>query len=280
VLYLAQLYSDLQPPNAEPLSIEVLEAALRDRIPQSEVRLAVVNPAVAANAARDFVDEVKIAHAELVGLSVPQGTFGLALQILSRLTILQTPSWKPTVILGHAIPTYAPEALLSLFPNVVIVKGCGESALLGLVRRLWDGSRRWTRGADSCGRSGDSCEFKWTGRASSWQGLRGRTLSSNLLKTKQSEQRRMGAESRKCRLPGDHEDEDLADTSHARRSGIIGRHRVERAKIWRRLSGICEKVRRLGEMDHHYVEQNPWQELRESAAPVAYESTITARAGN
>jgi hypothetical protein len=82
------------------------------------------------------------------------------------------------------------------------------------------------------------------------------------------------------RLPGDNENEDLADISHAIRSGIIGCHRVERAKIWRRLSGICEKVRRLGQIDHHYVEQNSWQELRESAAPVAYESRITARAGN
>jgi hypothetical protein len=82
------------------------------------------------------------------------------------------------------------------------------------------------------------------------------------------------------RLPGDNENEDLADTSHARRSGIIGWHLVERATLWRHLSGICEKVRRLGQMDHHYVEHNSWQELRESAAPVAYESRITARAAN
>jgi radical SAM superfamily enzyme YgiQ (UPF0313 family) len=130
---LAQLYSKLQPPNADPLSIEVLAAALEKHCPNCRIHLITVNPATNPHAEHDLLEVVSSQNCKLLGLSVPQGTYDLAIEILGNLNKI-SPSKRPTVVLGHALPTYMPEVFLQPFPWAIAVRGWGEEALVTLVQ--------------------------------------------------------------------------------------------------------------------------------------------------
>lgn len=132
-IILGQLYSELQPPNAEPFSIEVLAGALGDRCPNCRTQYAVINPATDPDAVSRFIGATEALRADFVALSVPQGTYPLALQLLHELDTLKRTHPSRTVVLGHALPTYAPDAFLTAHPNVVAVRGWGERALVDLV---------------------------------------------------------------------------------------------------------------------------------------------------
>ncbi len=134
-IVLAQLYSDLQPPNAAPLSIEVLAGALERYYPNCQVRLMTVNPTINADAVQEFMAAISGPGCELVGISMPQGTYHLAMDILTTLDSF-TPSQRPLIVLGHALPTYMPHEFLHRFPWAIAVRGWGEEALISLVHKV------------------------------------------------------------------------------------------------------------------------------------------------
>jgi hypothetical protein len=133
---LLQLYSELQPPNAEPLSIEVLASALERYCQRCRVKLLTVNPITNASALRELIMLVSASTCKLLGISVPQGTYPLAIELLSTLENTFSASKLPLVVLGHALPTYMPAAFLTRYPWTIVVKGWGEDALIEIVRML------------------------------------------------------------------------------------------------------------------------------------------------
>ncbi len=137
---LVQLYSELQPPNAEPFSIEVLASTLQQYCEHCNVSLETVYPSMDKDASDRLVTLLSGDDVQLVGLSVPQGTYSLATQILSDLEQKASIGYRPTVVLGNALPTYVPEAFLPRFPWAVAVRGWGEDALVTLVRMLQSGN--------------------------------------------------------------------------------------------------------------------------------------------
>lgn len=137
-IVLAQLYGNLQPPNADPLSIEVLAGALEQHCPNCQVEMIVINPAFNLAALKDLIKTVTKGGCRLLGISVPQGTYSLALEILLALDSFSE-SQRPIVVLGHALPTYMPQAFLKRFPWAIAVRGWGEDALVTLVRMEQNG---------------------------------------------------------------------------------------------------------------------------------------------
>ncbi|MEO3796445.1 cobalamin-dependent protein [Nonomuraea sp. B10E15] len=125
-LLLVQLYSPLQPADAEPLSVATLASAVQDL---TEVEVRTVNPVTDPRAVSDFVAYVRRERHELVGLSVPQGTYDTALEIIELLRALRSARGHPEVLLGHALPTHLPERFLGVDPDVLIIRGWGENAL-------------------------------------------------------------------------------------------------------------------------------------------------------
>ena len=77
-ILLIQLYSELQPPNAEPFAIEVLAGALEVYCPGCQVQLMALNPAIHPDAVQQFIGEIsQTGIYSLLGFSVPQGTMNL-----------------------------------------------------------------------------------------------------------------------------------------------------------------------------------------------------------
>lgn len=135
---LAQLYSNLQPPNADPLSIEVLAGALERYCPDCQVEMLLVNP-LNPPALENLIRTVTQSDCRVLGVSVPQGTYELALQLLEALDNGFSETMRPVVVLGHALPTHVPEAFLRPFPWAVAAKGWGEDALVTLVQMAQQG---------------------------------------------------------------------------------------------------------------------------------------------
>lgn len=134
-LALVQLYSEEQAPSSAPNAIEVLAGHVQERAPSWSVSLDVLDNRT-ARGAEDYVAKVLAERADVVGLSVAQGTHGLALAILDRLYVeSDCRSGRPQVVLGNALPTYRPRPYLDRYPGLVIVRGFGEDALLRLLER-------------------------------------------------------------------------------------------------------------------------------------------------
>ncbi len=131
----------MQPPNAEPLAVETLAGALKQRFGnQINVELLMLDE-------RDDPDGSKLADRlasrsaiDIVGLSIPQSTYFLALGFLNRLREILI---SPLIVLGHALPTHAPDAFLSNFPDALIVRGWGETAICDIVEQYRTGSPDW-----------------------------------------------------------------------------------------------------------------------------------------
>lgn len=130
---LIQLYGDLQPANAEPLSIEALAGAIQTSLPETKPDLFTISSSESCEKQRAALTKILQQQYQLIGLSCPQGTFGLAIQVLEALS---TPADGPQIVLGHALPTYLPDLFLEHFPKVFIIRGWGEPGFLGLCRHL------------------------------------------------------------------------------------------------------------------------------------------------
>lgn len=133
---LIQLYGDLQPANAEPLSIEALAGAVHASFPEIYVDLFIISSAESCEKRHATLTSILRQHYQLVGVSCPQGTFDLAMQVLAALSV---PDGGPQIVLGHALPTYLPTLFLERFPKVFIIRGWGEPGFLELCRQVMRG---------------------------------------------------------------------------------------------------------------------------------------------
>jgi len=138
-IILAQLYSELQPPNAEPFAIEVLAGALQPHLPDWRIELAVVNPATELDSTEQLIQRARQTDCSVLGLSIPQGTLGLALEILGELKPNDNTQNAPLVVLGHALPTHAPDVFLNSYPSAIAVQGWGEDAVVALLGHMDEG---------------------------------------------------------------------------------------------------------------------------------------------
>lgn len=128
-----QLYSDLQPRNAEPLSIEVLASAISQALPGVSIRLSLLGSFQSQVEREDIMTALLAEHYDMIGLSCPQGTYELAVELLSIIAQIDCP---PTVMLGHALPTSLPDLFLLHYPRALIVRGWGEPAVIALCQQL------------------------------------------------------------------------------------------------------------------------------------------------
>ncbi len=119
--------------------MEVLSAYIEKHTVNTAADIFIVNPTINNHAVDDFLEKVSIGGYKLIGLSVPQGTYFIAKSILEKIAQLKQ---NHLVVLGHAIPTYTPEIFLDDFPDVVVVHGWGEEALVQLVNYVNAGSPR------------------------------------------------------------------------------------------------------------------------------------------
>lgn len=79
--------------------------------------------------ARELVENHK---AQIIGISIPQGTHQLADEFLSALDKLK---YKGLKILGHALPTYLPENFINSFPDALIIRGWAEESFCSIVEK-------------------------------------------------------------------------------------------------------------------------------------------------
>lgn len=130
---LLQLYSDLQPHNAEPLSVEALASAISHALPDTLIRVSLLSTFQSQAERQMIMTTILAEQYHLIGLSCPQGTYELALELLSAIYHVATP---PNVVLGHALPTSLPELFLFHYPRVLIVRGWGEPAIVALCQQM------------------------------------------------------------------------------------------------------------------------------------------------
>lgn len=129
-----QLYSKLQPANAEPLAVEALAGHLASTLPEWTYEIRLVDHSSHGAGIDDLVERVADARPRFVAISAPQGTLELLRQLLASLASMAIGDYSPHVILGHAIPTYLPEKVLKLYTKAIVVRGWGEEALIDLLR--------------------------------------------------------------------------------------------------------------------------------------------------
>lgn len=127
-----QLYGNLQPENAEPLSIEQLAGAIQSSLKAISVDLYVLGIFQSAQERENIMSNIVQKKYDLIGLSCPQGTYEIALETLASISAFPA----PYVVLGHALPTSLPEIFLRPYPQALIVRGWGESAIVALCRQI------------------------------------------------------------------------------------------------------------------------------------------------
>lgn len=133
-VWLFQLYGDLQPMNAEPLSSEALIGTLHSHLPEVTARLSPLTMQHWLATQDEILSQIGGMRPDLIGLSCPQGTYDLSMSLLHALSTRL--SYRPHIVLGHALPTYLPHMYLESFPGAWIVRGWGEPAIVELARQL------------------------------------------------------------------------------------------------------------------------------------------------
>jgi hypothetical protein len=134
---LIQLYGKMQPPNVEPLSVEVLAGALTEELPGIDAKIFTFSY-LDADAELDLLfNELSICQPFMVGISIPQSTFELSLKLLDRISRL---SPSPLIVVGHALPTYAPEVFIRIYHQLFIVRGWGDESIVSLARKKLEGA--------------------------------------------------------------------------------------------------------------------------------------------
>lgn len=134
-LLLIQLYGDMQPPDAEPLSVEVLAAAILTKYPLSHTVIRTIDIYNSNNQINSLIVEINSLSPIVIGISVPQSTFDLSIQLIKG--IYQTNPYAK-IILGHALPTYAPDIFLQPYPDLIIVRGWGDECFVQLIEYFYE----------------------------------------------------------------------------------------------------------------------------------------------
>ena len=132
---LAQLYSKLQPSDAEPFSVSVLAGALVRGAPEVTVAMAVIDEHFQGRSLSRFITMLDSTPPKVLGLSVPQGTLQLATDVLKYCgTAQQMQSTR--LLLGHEIPSRHPDLFQVLNPVSSVVRGWGDDVIVTAVRTL------------------------------------------------------------------------------------------------------------------------------------------------
>jgi len=141
-LALLQLYSEEQAPTSAPYSIEVLAGHVRTRAPGWQVSLDVLDNR-SVGGAQAYATKFLEQGADVIGISVAQGTHTLALQLLDEIYARSDArTGAPQLVIGNSLPTYRPQKYLERYPSLLIVRGFGEEALLRILGRIQDGGSR------------------------------------------------------------------------------------------------------------------------------------------
>jgi hypothetical protein len=136
-ILLIQLYSELQFPDSEPLSIEILASALDRFIPGITRDLRNLT-----GYSSQLMQDILIHKYDVVGISVPQGNYELACILMDEFAKLPKP---PLIVLGHALPTYTPQLFLERNPNAIVVCSWGEEAFALIVQQYIKGDYNWVK---------------------------------------------------------------------------------------------------------------------------------------
>lgn len=116
----------------EPLGIEMLAGALREKVPESETELRW------ENACSDSLC-LDLGGYDIVGLSAKLGTLPHLNRIVHAVRRLPH---RPLVVVGDVLPTFAYRGILAEYPEVVCVLGEGETAFQSIVRSTLEGDAR------------------------------------------------------------------------------------------------------------------------------------------
>jgi radical SAM superfamily enzyme YgiQ (UPF0313 family) len=126
---LISIYGDQQPRDAEPTAILSLRSALVASFPSLDVQLLTVSEDTFHNNLKRLKRILKQPGLLWAGVSIPQGTFSLAKDLIRHLNEI-APSLP--LVLGHAVPTSGPREVLDVFPEATIVSGWGDDAARAL----------------------------------------------------------------------------------------------------------------------------------------------------
>lgn len=130
---LVQLYGMLQPPNAEPLSVEILASALLETYPELNCDIHTLDVRNGQVAIHDLAKKIVDKKSKIIGISVPQSTYQLSFDLIN---LLRKDCQNSSIILGHSLPTHLPENFLNYYPELLIVRGWGEETFVQLVEHL------------------------------------------------------------------------------------------------------------------------------------------------
>ena len=81
-----------------------------------------------------LIQRIKSGHFDVVGLSIRIGDESQAQEILDRIHEEIPANKRPLILLGNSLPGQNPQDYLIKYPEVIVVRGEGESALNGIVR--------------------------------------------------------------------------------------------------------------------------------------------------
>lgn len=129
------LYGYPQKHDAEPSAGQTLKALLDNKFPNSvDSKIYLLgHKGEEKNETEELANQlVKIDNNQVIGLSIPQGTYQLAKEFLLA---LNNQGYKGLKILGHSLPTYMPEDFINSFPDVLIVRGWGEESFYRLIEK-------------------------------------------------------------------------------------------------------------------------------------------------
>ena len=136
-ILLIQLYGQAQPPDAEPLSIEVLKSAVLFENQETKVNLEIVD---SRNKQRDLeriCTSLSLSSFLVIGISAPQSTFNLSFDVIRA---LYKEDVEANIVVGHALPSYSPELYLYTFSKIIVVRGWGEESFVQLIKYFNHGS--------------------------------------------------------------------------------------------------------------------------------------------
>lgn len=133
-IILIQLYGKMQPPNAEPLSVEALAGALAVELPDIVIKVYTLSYLDDNFKLELILKNISDCQPLLIGISIPQSTYELSLNLLDHITKAHP---SALIVLGHSLPSYSPEVFLRIYPQVVIVKGWGEESIVELAKQMF-----------------------------------------------------------------------------------------------------------------------------------------------
>lgn len=129
---LVACYGYLQPPNAEPLSIEILKShtlkSYGDNVCCNLEILDYRDDPEGSGLLKKIQESNKVI--DILGMSIPQSTYDMAVKFLINFSVF---SPETLIVLGHSLPTHNPEAFFSKLPKALIVNGWGEESFTQLV---------------------------------------------------------------------------------------------------------------------------------------------------